>query len=241
MATRRRITRAKAKRRGAWAARFVAVALLAGMIAAAWLWWDQRDFRPDETTYPDQGALIGAADGAVRFDTIAGLGGRFVYLGASQGARGHDRAFPDNLIAAREAGLQVGAVHVFDPCVPADGQSANFVTMVPRDGDLLPPALLLEQTADHCSERVTRAAIQSELLTLVNQIEAHAGQPAILALSEEFEEAYGIAARIERNLWLTSNRVEPDYGGRPWTLWTANTRFHTEASSGPLRWVVVRP
>ena len=152
-----------------------------------------------------------------------------------------DNAFPDNFAAAREAGLQVGAVHRFDPCVPADGQSANFVTMVPRDAALLPPAIELDRTAEDCPERVTRAAIQSELLTLVNQIEAHAGRPAILAPSSDFEDAYGIAARIDRNLWLTSNRTEPDYAGRPWIMWTANTALVNEAASEPLRWVVVRP
>lgn len=236
--TARRKTRSSRSR---WWLRLLGVVVLAGLIAAGWLWWQQRTFRPDETAFPDQGALVGAADGPVRFETIAGLGAKFVYLEASAGAGGKDRTFPGNYAAAREAGLQVGAAHRFDPCVPADGQSANFVTMVPRDKALLPPALLLDRTAEECPERVTRAAIQSELFTLVNQIEAHAGQPVILAPSEEFEDAYNVAARIERNLWLTGNRVEPVYGGRPWMLWTANTGFETEAAPGPLRWVVVRP
>ena len=38
-----------------------------------------------------------------------------------------------------------------------------------------------------------------------------------------FEQRYGIAARIDRNLWLTGDRFQPDYAGRPWTLWTANS------------------
>ncbi|GMM92214.1 glycoside hydrolase family 25 protein [Qipengyuania sp. MTN3-11] len=227
--------------RGGWVARLLGAILLAAILGGAWLWWQQRSFRPDETVWPDQGALVGAEDGPVRFDTLAGLGAKFVYLEASKGARAQDTALADNLAAAREAGLQVGMVHAFDPCVPADGQSANFVTVVPRDTDLLPPAIMLDRTAEECPERVTRAAIQSELLTLVNQIEAHAGKPAILAPSEEFEEAYGVAARIDRNLWLTRNRVEPVYGGRPWIMWTANTALGTEAAPEPLRWVVVRP
>ena len=33
----------------------------------------------------------------------------------------------------------MGAVHRYDPCQPADRQSANFVTVVPRDAKLLPP------------------------------------------------------------------------------------------------------
>ena len=73
------------------------------------------------------------------------------------------------------------------------------------------------------------------------QLEAHAGQPLILKISPQFEERYGIAARIERNLWLERDWFEPVYGGRPWLLWTANGELQTEAAEGPLRWVVVRP
>ena len=123
----------------------------------------------------------------------------------------------------------------------ADGQSANFVTMVPRESDLLPPAILLESTTADCPSRVSDAAVQSELTTLVNQIEAHSGKPAILAPTEAFEEAYAPSRRFERQLWLTRSWFEPDYATRPWLMWTANRWYQTEAAQAPLRWIVVRP
>ena len=236
--SRARRTRSKGTSRFA---RILAVLVLLAFVGGAWAWWEARGWRPDEAAWPDQGAMVTAEDGPVAFATLKGLGANFAYLKASEGARTKDRSFPDNVEAARTAGLQVGAVLVFDPCVPADGQSANFVTMVPRDADMLPPAIALERTAKDCPERVTRTAIQSELMTLVNQIEAHAGQPVILKVSPGFEEHYGIAARIERNLWLERDWFEPDYGGRPWLLWTANGELQTEAAEEPLHWVVVRP
>ena len=245
-ASRKRSSRAGSRRvrraRGSTPlARILGILVLLALIGGAWIWWETRSWRPDEAAWPDQGALIGVRDGPVAFATLKGLGANFAYLEASEGARTQDRDFPDNVDAARRAGLQVGAVHVFDPCVPADGQSANFLTMVPRDADMLPPALALERTAEDCPERVSRAAIQSELMTLVNQIEAHAGQPVILKMSPAFEAQYAIAARIERNLWLSRDWFEPDYAGRPWLLWTANDELQTEAADEPLRWVVVRP
>ena len=218
----------------------LALLVLAGL-AATIAWQQGRQWRPDETRWPDQGALVGEAQGTVDFGTVRGLGAGFVYLDASLGASGKDDGFARNFAAARKAGLQVGAVHVFDPCLRADGQSANYVTIVPRDADLLPPAIRLDRTADACPRRIPDAAIQSEVLTLVNQIEAHTGKPAILAPSEEFETRYGVARRIDRNLWLTRRWFEPAYAGRPWLLWTANTAFATAAADQPLRWVVVRP
>ena len=185
--------------------------------------------------------LVGEGDGRVRFDIVKGLGGSFVYLEASRGAKGRDRGFITNLAAARAAGLMVGAVHVFDPCLSADSQAANFVVVVPRDRKLLPPAILMDGDAQFCPQPVREAAIQSELMTLVNQIEAHAGRPVILAPSAAFERRYRIGGRIERNLWLARNLAEPTYAGRPWTLWTANSHLQSEAADRPLRWVVARP
>ena len=232
--------RGKRSRSGFGVKLLVALAIAA---AGAWFYWqsEQRSWRPDESTYPDQGALVGEDDGAVDFAVLKGLGASFVYLEASRGARGKDADFSRNLAAAREAGLQVGAVHVFDPCETADGQSANYVTIVPRDPALLPAAIRLARTTDECAERVTEAAVQSELLTLVNQIEAHTETPVVLAPSEAFEERYGPARRLERALWLEDDFDEPDYAGRPWTVWTANSRFDSPAAQTPLRWLVVRP
>lgn len=224
-----------------WPARLLALALLLALASGGWAWWHLAHWTPAESDYPDQGIYIDASDGPVNFRTARALGADFAYLAASSGTRGQDAAFSRNLAAAREAGLQVGAVHRFDPCTMADGQSANFVTMVPRGADLLPPAIELVEGTEACADNVPEAAVASELTTLVNQIEMHAGKPAILKPSEVFETDHPVAARIERNLWLTRTRIEPDYAGRPWLLWTANEALRTDAADSPLRWVVARP
>ena len=239
MARKARRKRTGRRLAGGWKVLLILLLLLA--VAAAYAWNRARHWRPDEERYPDQGALLNAADGAVDFDTLDGLGAKFVYIEASDGAGEKDVGFPRNFNAAKAAGLEVGAAHHFDPCEVADGQSANFVTMVPRDASLLPPVILLDRTTRDCPTRVSDAAVQSELTTLVNQIEAHAGKPVILAPSEEFEDAYGISRRIDRNLWLTRSWVEPDYASRPYVMWTANRWYSTQAAQVPLRWVVVRP
>ena len=153
-----------------WAMRVLGALLLAGLAGGAWFWWDLQHWTPPLEQYPDQGALVGEEDGTVKFRTLRALGANFVYLEASQGANAKDARFTRNYAAAREAGLQIGAVHRFDPCVLADGQSANFVTTVPRAKDLLPPAIELDVTAQGCPERVSDAAVQSELMTLINQV-----------------------------------------------------------------------
>lgn len=228
------------KQRKKWLWRSLGLLALIAMGAALYLWWAMQSWRPEEWQYPYQGALVMQGDAPVNYRTLKATGGQFVYLEASDGsARGKAR-FARDLEAARAAGLQVGAVHRFDPCTSADPQSAAFVTMVPRDRRLLPPAIALDRLAEGCEERVTDAAVESELMILVNQVENHAGKPVILKLSESFQDRYGIASRLERNLWLTRTRLYPTYADRPWRMWTATDMLQNEASEEPLKWVVVR-
>lgn len=228
-------------RAGRWRLHLVALIVLAGLVGTVWYWWDMRQWAPDETLYPDQGIAIDQRHGLVGFATVRALGGKFAYLGASRGAGGQDTRFVRNLAAARQAGLKPGAIHAFDPCVPADGQSANFARVVPRDPELLPPVILLDRTGDDCESRASDAGIESELLTLINQIELHSGKPLILKPTEEFEARYHIGERLERDLWLVRDRFEPDYAGRPWLLWSANRARVTVAADEPVEWVVVQP
>lgn len=214
---------------------------LVGLIAGGYLWWDMHHWLPERTAFPLQGVEIGSTDGVVDWKALKAIGADFAYLDASASAFARDPGFVKNLEDARGAKLQLGAVHRYDPCQPADKQAANFVTVVPRDSTMLPPAVELDQLADNCPIKVSDAAVESELMTFLNQIETHTGKPALLKVTRQFENRYHVASAIDRNLWLVRDRFQPDYAGRPWMLWTANGSLANEAEEEPVRWVVVQP
>lgn len=226
---------------GGWRLRLFGLALLLAMLGGGWAWWHLAHWTPSRAAWPMQGVEIGASDGAVDWRALKAIGADFAYIDASASAFARDAGFVKNFEDARAAKLQVGAVHLYDPCQPAEKQAANFVTVVPRDGSLLPPAVELDMLADKCPVKVSDAAVESELTTFLNEVETHTGKAVILKLSRQFEDRYHIAVRIDRNLWLVRTRLQPDYAGRPWTLWTANSALANEAGSEPLRWVVVQP
>jgi lysozyme len=221
--------------------RLAAAFLLIVLVAGGFGWWQARTWRPDRTAYPVQGAWLNVHDGAVDWALLKAGGADFVYLTASEGAGRRDEAFGTSLDAAREHKLQVGAVHVYDLCAPADAQAANFVTTVPRDPALLPPAITLDIDSRSCLQPPTDSAMASELTTFLNQIEKHAGRPAILMLSRGIDSRYHLSAMIDRNIWVSQDFVEPGYAGRPWVMWTATGRLRLNALDGPVRWVVVQP
>lgn len=221
--------------------RLAGAILLLAMIGGAAGWWHLRHWTPDRAAFPMQGVEIGAGDGPVDFRALKAVGADFAYVDASASAFARDGAFVTNMEAARAAGMQLGAVHKYDPCQPADRQAGNFVTVVPRDSGLLPPAVELELLADDCPVKVPDAAIESELMTFLNQVETHTGKAVILKVGPAFEARYRIANRIERNLWLSRDRFQPDYAGRPWTMWTANSALASDISAQGLRWIAIQP
>jgi len=225
---------------GRWRMRLMAVVLLAALVAAGFAWWQARHWTPPRAEFPVQGALLGEDDGAVSLASLKAVGADFVYLEASNGSEKRDSTFAARWREAEAAGLPHGAVHVFAPCIPAQDQGANFVTIVPRDSQMLPPVVALEETAEACGP-LAEAAIEAELTTFLNQVEGHTGKRAVLKLSKRFEARHGLGPRIERDLWLSGFWYQPDYAGRPWTLWTANPKLETQVSDSPIRWLVAQP
>ena len=229
------------KGKGSWKLRLLGMVVLIALLGGGYLWWDMIHWRPERSAFPVQGVEIGAEDGVVDWKALKAIGADFVYVDASASAFARDPAFVKNFEDARAAGMKVGAVHRYDPCQPAERQAANFVTVVPRDPSLLPPAVELDMLADGCPVKVSDAAVQSELMTFLNQIETHTGKATILKVTARFESRYHAGAELDRKLWLVRDRFQPDYARRPWTLWTANSALENQADAAAVRWIVVQP
>jgi lysozyme len=229
-----------AKKRTTARRRLPAALLLLALIVAGFGWWKARTWQPDRESYPVQGVWLSDDDGAIDWRLLRAAGADFAYLTASEGTSVRDAKFAEGVEAARGRGMQVGAAHVYDLCAPAEAQAANFVTVVPRDKDLLPPAIALDIDSRTCPEAPGEAQMQSELTTFLNQVEKHAEKPVILMVSKGLEKQYHLAAMIDRNIWVLQDYFEPGYAGRPWVMWTASHRLRLSAAPGPLRWVVVQ-
>ena len=216
----------------------LAIALLV-VVALGATWLESRRWTPDRAHFPLQGAWLDAHDGPIDWPILKARGADFVYLTASEGPGRRDEAFTAALEAARAQNLKVGAVHVYDLCAPADAQAANFVTIVPRDHTLLPPAIALDLDSRSCPNPPGEAAMQSELTTFLNQIERHAEFKAILMVSRSFDNRYRLATMVDRNIWVRQDFFEPGYAGSGWVMWTATSRLRIDGVPGPVRWVVV--
>ena len=209
-------------------------ALLYALYLAAIGW------RPAESQYPIQGVTIGAEQGAIRWPTLKASGADFVYLAATDGDQAIDPAFAANRAAAKAAGIRYGVIHKWQLCRLAADQITNFVTHVPRNADMLPPAVAL--TFDgNCDDRPDVDILIGELTAFLQVIESYAGKPAVIFVSRQFDKTYDITGRADRSFWLQRRLFPPDYGAEPWTMWEASDIRRVAGVENPARWSVVRP
>ena len=212
------------------------LAVIAVLALALWLY--ARAWAPSREDYPVQGVTISAAQGAVDWGTLAAQGADFAYIRAARADGRRDAAFAANWRGARAAGMRYGALIEFSPCRSPIDQATGFMTTVPRDNAALPPVIRLA-FAPGCAKRPGRDLLLSNLNTLINLVEGQAGKPALLNVTEDFDQAYDIGAGINRTLWLDGNFLAPDYASRPWVMWTATDMRHIDGVDGPVRWNVV--
>ncbi|BBB12554.1 GH25 family lysozyme [Sphingopyxis sp. FD7] len=234
-----------AKRGGDWRvaiARFLrrigAAVVLLLLAAGLALWWAAR-WTPDRAIYPVQGVTIDAGNGDVHWGSIKAAGADFAYIAATGGAARIDPKFARNLVGAREAGVQAGAIHRYSLCRLATDQAANFIRHVPRRADMLPAVVWLDYD-DRCPDRPTRALLLSELATFLAQIEAHMGKQSLIAPGPAFEADYRVTRGIARTTWLRRDFFEPDYGAHPWAMWQANDYVRLSGADGTVGWNVLR-
>jgi lysozyme len=71
-------------------------------------------------------------------------------------------------------------------------------------------------------------------------VEAHYGKPVLLYLTEEFDSAYRVSARVKRTLWLRSLVTEPSFGARPWHIWQASNFRRLDGIEGRVDWNAMR-
>ncbi|WP_447753483.1 GH25 family lysozyme [Sphingopyxis fribergensis] len=214
----------------------IALLLLAAGLA---LWWAAR-WTPDRTLYPTQGVTIDAGNGDVHWGSIKAAGADFAYIMGTDGSAAIDPKFVRNMAAAREAGVQAGAIHRYSLCQLATDQAANFIRHVPRRADALPAVVWLDYD-DRCPDRPTRALLLSELATFLAQIEAHMGKRSLIAPGPAFEADYRVTQGIARTTWLRRDFFEPDYGAHPWAMWQANNHVRLSGAEGTVGWNVLRP
>ena len=205
------------------------------------LWLHAPHWHPSDASYPRQGIDVSHHQGRIDWPALPAQGVDFAYIKATEGGDHRDTRIAENWRASRAAGVRRGAYHFFTLCRPGADQAANFIAAVPAEPDALPPAVDLEYMGNCAADRLSVEAFHAELAAFLAAVEGHYGKPALLYLTEEFDEAFQVSARVNRPLWLRNLVFEPRFGARPWTLWQVSNFRRLDGIAGRVDWNVARP
>jgi lysozyme len=221
--------RAVISRRFAWRAAFAFVAAAVAIPALGYLWF--LHYEPDRDRYPIRGIDVSHHQGRIDWANVAADDVAFVYMKASEGGDHRDRRFAENWLAARAAGIDVGAYHFFTFCRAGAEQAKNFLAVVPVEADALPPAVDLE-FGGNCGRIPDGATMRRELEAFLAPVERAYGKEAVLYLTPEFFDAYR-AHLPTRALWRRSLLRAPA-DAPAWLLWQYHNRGRVDGIRGPV-------
>lgn len=202
----------------------VIIIITAVLTAAMAVWRYARPRSPhvevDCSTYPVRGLDLSAHNGAPDFDSIAAAGFDFVYLKASEGTNYRDPAFPRNYLAARRAGLAVGAYHFFRFDSDGTGQASNYLETTKGYNLQLPTVIDIEEWGNPAG--IATELINEKIATMLAIITTRRG-PAMIYTNKNGDARF-IRGRYDRtdgsdpDLWICSF-TDPPLRRRQWRLW----------------------
>ena len=226
---------APAGRKNRWGCGII-VAPLA--VLAFWGLLNTKHWHPSDEAWPVQGIDVSHHQAEIEWGALEAQGVDFAYIKATEGGISSIRGSRKTGAGGRGR-HPPRAYHFFTLCRSGTEQAANFIANVPADAGALPPVVDLEYMGN-CSERPKIADFAKELKAYLGAVEAHYGQPATLYLTEEFDTAYAVSSTFDRELWLRSLGVEPDYGARDWTIWEVSNFRQLDGIHGRVDWNVMR-
>jgi lysozyme len=187
-------------------------------------------YRPPLQAGEQYGIDVSNHQGAIDWPAVAGDDISAAYIKATEGQTFVDERFAENWAGAASAGVRRGAYHFFSLCSPGAAQAANFLRVVPKDADALPPALDLEWGP--CEERPDKAAFQREVTAFIETVERELGKPVVLYAMPSFTDTYPVPEQFVRDTWVRRLFQRPERPG--WSLWQVSDRARVHGIGEPV-------
>ena len=179
----------------------------------------------DVSKYTVRGVDVSEYQGNIDWNVLAEQNISFAYIKATKGSKYRDKKFSYNWENASKTKLKIGAYHLFDYEDPASEQAANYISVVPKQEESLPPAIDLElygEQRENPPDREKTVGILSELLSI---LEDHYGKKPVIYVTKRSFNLYIKGNFKEYPLWARNVHEEPQFpDNREWTFWQYSNR-----------------
>ncbi|WP_029251603.1 glycoside hydrolase family 25 protein [Paraoerskovia marina] len=205
------------------------VATLAALVWNGVLW----PTRTSASHYDVRGVDVSSYQGDIDWDVLAGQDLDFAFIKSTEGSSHTDPEFEGNWADALETDLVVGAYHFMSFESPGETQLENIIENVPAEPGTLAPVVDLEYYGEFVDTPPSVEELRAILDPLLDGIEEHYGQPAILYTTESIWGSYLSEGYEDTPLWIRSVYETPDLPlGTPWTFWQYSDHDKLDGYSG---------
>ncbi len=170
---------------------------------------------PTEKDYPVRGVDVSYYQGEIDWNVLAeDEHVTFAFIKATEGSNHQDERFTENWNNARSAGVYVGAYHFVSFESSGETQADNFISLVPKQANSLPPVLDLELYDENIVP--TKEQVKEILDPMIEKLEEYYGVKPIIYTSSNVYLKYVVGSYWGHDLWISNTKCEPLTN---WTFW----------------------
>lgn len=193
---------------------------------------------PSRSQYPIRGVDVSWYQGQIDWKTLASSGISFAFIKATEGSTHVDPCFQYNYDEARKTDLRIGAYHFFSYDSKGQTQADNYIAVVEKTNNMLPPVIDLEFYGDKEQNPPKQDQVREELTVMLNRLEEYYGMKPIIYATEKSYELYLADAFQEYDIWIRNVFSTPRLSDhRGWTFWQYTDREKLDGYQGDEKYI----
>lgn len=188
--------------------------------------------------YQVRGVDVSHYQGDIDWELLSEQNIEFAYIKATEGSSYIDEMFAYNYSQATKTGLRVGAYHFFSFESSGKTQAENFIEVVPKDENALPPVIDFEPYGEYLKRPTEVETVRIELGWIISDIKDYYGKRPVIYTTEKAYKWYIAGYFDEYDIWIRNVLCRPTLSDdRSWTFWQYSNRGKLDGYSGEEKFI----
>lgn len=219
---------------GILASVFTVVCIICFLLYNGIIWFNN----PPEREYPVRGVDVSSHQGIIDWDVLSRQNIDFAFIKATEGSSFQDERFLYNFENASNTGIKAGAYHFFSYDSTGAAQADNFISIVPRRDDMLPPVVDIEFYGDKEKNLPGAEETRAILDELLLKLEDHYNKKPVIYATQKSYDLYIRDNYSDYPVWIRNVIAKPYLpDGREWTFWQYSHRKVLDGYEGREKYI----
>lgn len=182
--------------------------------------------------------IISSYQGDIDWNVLASQNIDFAFIKATEGSGFVDPMFKTNYSKATKTNLRIGAYHFFSYDSSGLTQAENFIAVVSKSENMLPPVIDVEFYGDKADNLPDKAETQKNLSLMIEKLEEYYGKKPIIYSTGKAYDLYISDAFRDYDIWVRNVFTSAGLSdGRKWTFWQYTDKAKLDGYNGEEKYI----